>query len=65
MYKLQCPIRKWEYASIEAALRHAHYNYKISPCFLQEQDLLQVKMHAQEKGGGGGGGGEKKARFGG
>ena len=37
-----------KYASIEAALRHAHYNYKISPCLLQEQDL-QVKTHAQEK----------------
>ena len=37
-----------KYAPIEAALRHAHYNYKISPCLLQEQDL-QVKTHAQEK----------------
>ena len=66
------------FTSIEAAIRHAHHNSELPPCFLQQQqqDLLQVETHAQEKGGGGGGGGrgkgegegeggEKKASFGG
>ena len=49
-----------KYASIEAALRHAHYNYKIPPCSLQEQDHENARTGERGRGRGRGRGRRKR-----